>query len=409
MTRPDATAWVQERHRETINSLEAAGVTSTFAARLRHRRNTDWESTVIIDAAGGETEPDIALCCTPGNGIVLITRNDPTALQHIAVQNNGEAVWVETNACFTPNTISPEGQRSLTDLINHIAAAPNEPALRATTAETVDDSDEGTVDLRDRENRVVEMADTPHLDYEILVRVVGEIQIDGSPERLTDAETEVVVILAVLGKDGPINLDRLATLVARDEWRTPQLRSVQARISHIRRKIGYSPNGWGAYLPDCRTNPTDITRYQMSKRVATDIDIINHAYQTADLCSSNQAIHLLRNALELVRGKPFTAPAGYSWAYDGHAAASAEQAISDAAGRLIELYGQAGDIAGILWTINQAKRGIDNPITEMPHRLITKIWATRLNDPALNCAVAQFESDVAKAFDTTDADAEILN
>lgn len=50
---------------------------------------------------------------------------------------------------------------------------------------------------------------------------------------------------------------------------------------------------------------------------------------------------VLRHAFELVRGKPYTAQSGFTWAYDEHAAARAEQVVGDVAARLLDLYGRS--------------------------------------------------------------------
>ena len=68
-----------------------------------------------------------------------------------------------------------------------------------------------------------------------LVRVLGDVEVEGVDEHLTDAEVELLALLATVRPDRPINLGRLATLLAHDEWRIPKPRSIQARFSHLRR------------------------------------------------------------------------------------------------------------------------------------------------------------------------------
>ena len=121
----------------------------------------------------------------------------------------------------------------------------------------------------------------------------------------------------------------------------------------------------------------------------TDIDLLDHAYRLADDLPSSEAIVVLRQAFELVRGKPYTARSGYTWAYDEHAAARAEQVVGDVAARLIDLHGESGDAAGIQWVIQRARRGLDGAIAELPHRLIERIWASRMADPGLAESTAE--------------------
>ena len=115
---------------------------------------------------------------------------------------------------------------------------------------------------------------------------------------------------------------------------------------------------------------------------------------------------MLREAFELVRGKPYTARSGYSWAYDEHAAARVEQVVGDVAARLIDLHGEAGDAAGIQWVIQRAKRGLDDAIAELPHRLVQQIWAARLADPSLAESTADYERELALAIDEHDPEGE---
>ncbi|MGD9999091.1 MAG: hypothetical protein AB7N61_23500 [Acidimicrobiia bacterium] len=194
--------------------------------------------------------------------------------------------------------------------------------------------------------------------YDVLVRVLGEVTVERHGPRLTDAETELLVLLAALKRDGPVNVDRLATMLAHDDWRTPKIRSVQARISNLRRKLGAGTDG-ASLLPDSRTSAGGPSRYQLSTRVVTDVELIEQAHQATDYLTSSQARNLLRENLKLIRGKPYTARTGYSWAYDEHAAHDAVQSITRAADRFIELCAESNDTEAADWTRRQLTRALD--------------------------------------------------
>lgn len=138
----------------------------------------------------------------------------------------------------------------------------------------------------------------------------------------------------------------------------------------------------------------------------TDIDLLDQAYRLADDLPSSEAILVLRQAFELVRGKPYTARSGYTWAYDEHAAARAEQVVGDVAARLIDLHGEAGDVAGIQRVIQRARRGLDGAIAELPHRLVERVWASRMADPCLAESTADYERELASAIDAADPQGE---
>ena len=57
----------------------------------------------------------------------------------------------------------------------------------------------------------------------------------------------------------------------------------------------------------------------------------------------------LREALELVRGRPFDVPAGYEWAYEELHVAHAERVVTEAAHRLATVALEAGEWQLALW------------------------------------------------------------
>ena len=291
-----------------------------------------------------------------------------------------KAEWVRLGLAFTPHLMTPEAGADLAELLANVEdAAEVEAVLNDSPIQAGDPAI-----LAGAETRPAPRC------YDVLVRVLGEVEVEGVDEHLTDAEVELLALLATVRPDGPINLDRLATLLAHDEWRTPKPRSIQARISHLRRKLGNGTDG-NPLVPDSRASTGSPSRYLISPRVVTDIDLLDHAYRLADDLPSSEAIVMLRHAFELVRGKPYTARSGYTWAYDEHAAARAEQVVGDVAARLIDLHGEAGDAAGIQWVIQRARRGLDGSIAELPHRLVERIWADRMADPGLAESTSDYD------------------
>jgi hypothetical protein len=225
--------------------------------------------------------------------------------------------------------------------------------------------------------------------------------VEGCPEHLTEAEVELLALLATVRPDGPINIDRLATLLAHDEWRTPKIRSIQARISHLRRKLGAGKDGL-PLLPDSRVATGSPSRYRISARVVTDIDILDHAYRLSLELPSGEAISTLRSALEVVRGKPYMARAGYSWAYDEHAASRAVQVVGDVACRLVELCGDAGDLPGVRAAIERASRAIDDPMAEVGLRLAESRLSDMPQFAGLRDSAHVFAAQLASYLDEND-------
>jgi hypothetical protein len=57
--------------------------------------------------------------------------------------------------------------------------------------------------------------------YDVLDRVIGEVEVEGVDEHLIDAEVELFALLATVRPDRPINFDRLATLLAQTTGEPP--------------------------------------------------------------------------------------------------------------------------------------------------------------------------------------------
>jgi LysM domain len=348
-----AMTWMIARTTETAAALAKAKVPSTFAARLLGRHHDEWEP-LIVATATTDNNVDRLAAAASGSGTVAITTSPHVAGEHIILNGADSAVWVGPNVTFAPSLLPVDAAEDIAELLDHAENAEERLVLHD-AAHTVEHDDSHTID-------VVE-------GYDVLVRVIGEVDVQGCNEHLTDAEIELLALLASLRPDGPINIDRLATLLAHDEWKTPKIRSIQARISHLRGKLGTASDGT-PLLPDSRAATGNAGRYLLSTRVITDIDLLDRAYQNAQTLQSSEAIQILADALNMVRGKPYTARAGYTWAYDEHAATRAEQAIGDVASSLIELLAETGNTKAARAAADRASKAFDDPAGELPFRRI---------------------------------------
>jgi hypothetical protein len=352
-----ATEWLTARTTETAAALTKAKVPSTFAARLLGRHHDDWEPLIVATATTNTHADQLAAEAVSGSGAVVITTASSLAGERIILHSADSAVWVGPNVTFTPSLLPIDAAEDLAELLDHVENAEEHIVLQD-APNAVEHDDDRTIDGAD----VVE-------GYDVLVRVIGEVDVQGCNEHLTDAEIELLALLASLRPDGPINIDRLATLLAHDEWKTPKIRSIQARISHLRGKLGTANDGT-PLLPDSRAATGNAGRYLLSPRVVTDMDLLDRAYHHAQTLPSSEAIQVLNEALSLVRGKPYTARAGYTWAYDEHATTRAEQAIGDVASSLIELLAETGNTKAAHAAADRASKAFDDPAGELPFRRI---------------------------------------
>jgi hypothetical protein len=92
---------------------------------------------------------------------------------------------------------------------------------------------------------------------------------------------------------------------------------------------------------------------RLSSSVRTDVGLIDAALGQSDADPAS-AMTVLREALALVRGRPFDAPSGYEWAYGELHVAHAERVVADAAHRLAALALGAGEWRVALWASEQA-------------------------------------------------------
>jgi LysM domain len=356
-TTETATEWLTARTTETAAALAKAKVPSTFAARLLGRHHDEWEPLIVATATTNDNAEPLAEAAGSGSGTIVITTAPHVAGERIILHSTESAVWVGPNVTFTPSLLPIDAAQDLAELLDHAENAEEHLVLHD-AAHAVERDDDGPING-------AEFVD----GYDVLVRVIGEVDVQGCNEHLTDAEIELLALLASLRPDGPINIDRLATLLAHDEWKTPKIRSIQARISHLRGKLGTASDGT-PLLPDSRAATGNAGRYLLSPRVVTDIDLLDRAYQHAQTLPSSEAIQVLNDALNLVRGKPYTARAGYTWAYDEHAATRAEQAIGDVASSLIQLLAETGNTKAAHAAADRASKAFDNLTGELPFRRI---------------------------------------
>jgi hypothetical protein len=356
-TTETATGWLTARTTETAAALAKAKVPSTFAARLLGRHHDEWEPLIVATATTNDHADQLAAVAASGSGAVVITTASSLAGERIILHSDDSAVWVGPNVTFAPSLLPIDAAEDLAELLDHAENAEEHLVLHD-KPHTVEPEDDRPIDGAECEE-----------GYDVLVRVIGEVDVQGCNKHLTDAEIELLALLATLRPDGPINIDRLATLLAHDEWKTPKIRSIQARISHLRGKLGTASDGT-PLLPDSRAATGNAGRYLLSPRIVTDIDLLDRAYQHAQTLPSSEAIQVLNDVLKMVRGKPYTARAGYTWAYDEHAATRAEQAIGDVASSLIELLAETGNTKAAHAAADRASKAFDDPAGELPFRRI---------------------------------------
>jgi hypothetical protein len=111
-------------------------------------------------------------------------------------------------------------------------------------------------------------------------------------------------------------------------------RTITNTMASLRRKLGTGSDG-EMLFPLGRDSQYV---YKLSPRVTTDWDRFLSLARRAEELPPDQAVGLLDEALELIDGPPFRAPAGYSWAYSDGTASLICETVALVARRGVDLH-----------------------------------------------------------------------
>ncbi|MGH9030548.1 MAG: BTAD domain-containing putative transcriptional regulator [Acidimicrobiia bacterium] len=190
---------------------------------------------------------------------------------------------------------------------------------------------------------------------EILVRLLGEIDVVGGRKPLTPKQTAVVAYIAL---HAPVAAERIEDAI----WTEPtssRRKRMSNTVSDCRFALGED------HLPFAHEG-----RYRVGPRVGTDLDLFERRVAFAADRPSVEAVALLRQALELVRGPVFTYRSldrsSYVWVDIENWMTTWELKIAAAALKLSELALELGDNSTAVWA---AERGLlalptNSPLTE---------------------------------------------
>jgi DNA-binding SARP family transcriptional activator len=176
-----------------------------------------------------------------------------------------------------------------------------------------------------------EQADATDEEASLLIGVLGTFTVNGAPAALQPAQSQLILALALNGRDGLSNA-QLCYLLGADPDHPKPSDSLRQLIVRTRRQLGRAPDGreWIEHLgagqyalhPDAKFDWADFE--ELSERGIGDRD---------PAC--------LRQAMTLIRGKPFTGC--YHWWLDLAFTETVRAQIVDAAELLAELELAAGD------------------------------------------------------------------
>ena len=181
--------------------------------------------------------------------------------------------------------------------------------------------------------------------FDVLVRLLGDIEVVGGNRRLKPQETAVVAYIAL---HGPVAGAQIEDAV----WSAP----TASRHKRLTNTISTARSALGPlHLPAADAD----RRYDTGSRLVTDLKLFQHRLAYAPGQRAGDAVVTLRGALELVRGPVFTARPGerssFVWIDVENWISIWELQVTEAAEDLATRYLDLGDVDGAVWA---ARRGL---------------------------------------------------
>lgn len=223
--------------------------------------------------------------------------------------------------------------------------------------------------------------------FEILVRVLGNIEVVGGRQPLGPKQTAVVSYVAL---HSPVTAERIEDGV----WSAP----TSSRRKRLANTISEARQALGAgHLP-----PSSDGKYRVGSGVTTDLDLFERRIAYAKGQTDAAAIETLRGALDLVSGPVFTYRntdrASYVWVDLENWISSCELSVTEAAEDLAARYVEAGDLKGAIWA---ARKGLSASPT---HARLTAALMQAHIDMGDDRAAAQVYQSHVSALERMDID-----
>lgn len=361
-------------------ALDASGVATTFAARVRGEG--DWAPLVVLarepldEAAAAEL---VNLAGDGGRGIAIVAPALGDAAWRIAVAADG-AVAVPRLAWS--GRLAPA---EVTDAATACLAA----ATGLDTSPVEDDDGDGSPVLS-----VLPVDPTPFTEpaFDVEVRVLGDVVVDGGATPLDPRSTELVAFLAC-HPDGARE-ERVKTALWPDAL--PAASSWTNRVSKVRKALGVGRGG-ELHLPHIAPGG----RYSLGEYVTSDLARVRARLAAAPGQEPSRAIATLDEALDLVRGTPFGSVRGYDWAFALGFVAEAEAVVVDTGHELARRCIEAGDASGALRAVERASRAAPGNEILARDRMLAHDLA---GDPG---GVDAAMRDLCAVLETDDPDADL--
>jgi DNA-binding SARP family transcriptional activator/nucleoid-associated protein YgaU len=327
----DAISWAHQ----TRALLAANRWPSPQAARVITDRPDDIAPLVIVTTQDLDDERFTALCSTIGDALlpVIAIAVGPELEGALLIEAGGDQLRVPSlGLSCTAQAVSADAAAAVERLL---ASADDEPAQLSLISDnsSVDESEEPPASC-----------DGPYDDppFDVLVKVLGEIEVVGGRQPLSPKQAAVVTFIAL---HNPTTAERVEDAV----WSAPtasRRKRLANTISDARPALGadHLPAGYDG-------------RYRVGPRVKTDLELFERRLGYARTQDPESAIETLRGALELVSGPVFTYRnadrTSYAWIDTENWISTTELKVTDTAEDLAERYLDQGDVDGAIWASRQ--------------------------------------------------------
>jgi nucleoid-associated protein YgaU len=331
------------------------GQATTQAARSGDR-GEPWPPLVIVAAEAG-IEPAAGRWVAPGAGAAVVTVGPaPGATNRLVAGADGCATLYPFGQSVRLSGVDAQTAGDTARLLAAAAApapampAPVTPSMRApvplfapVAAAPPDVPDDVRVKYVSLIRGVLEPA-------EIEVVVLGRPAVTGWQTDPRQRSIEIVCYLAV--HDEPVSGERLRDCIFPPGFKQTSLRQA---VSRTRTALGRSATGDPHILPAVKDGS-----YELGPCARSDAGRLRALLTAARTAPAGCEVALLRSALALVRGQPFseTPAGGYGWASAEGISYALERQITDAAHRLGELAVAAGDARLAEWAARQGQRAV---------------------------------------------------
>ncbi len=323
--------------KQATATLEANGWPNAFVARgLSDHDGLSPHLAVCFEALDAESLHSLRELAADGRGatsLVLVGQHVPGAFR-IEVQGD-QVILPDLNmACRAQALDAPVAEQVIELLADADAdATPGQLSLIP---------DEIPTEMSESEPG--ETGEYHDPEHHVLVRLLGDITVDGGTKPLTAKQTAVVAYVAL---HAPVAAERVEDAI----WTTPtttRRKRLANTISACRAILGAS------HLPVATDG-----RYTVGPKLCSDLDLFERRLAFASQASPEVAAEALRDALELVRGPLFAyrsaERAAYVWIDLENWVTTWEVKVIDVSLRLVQLSLDLGDVDGAIWA---AQRGL---------------------------------------------------